>query len=1018
MKSNFITLLNVRSEYSFFNSLIKIDDYIEFAKKNHLKALTMIDDGNIFGAIEFYFSCEKNNIKPIIGINTNLEFEDVIYNLNLIIQNQNGFYSLMKLIALIEKQQNLLNLKKIKTNYFSNLFVIFNIHEKIQIKKIKKFCNLYQLNFDEQIFYGIKKCFENDFFKNINLKKIIFNYEINYLFRNQIDIFKNLIAIKNKEKFKNNKISLLNHFHYLKFNEIKKLLNNEIIFNASLKNLNYLISKINFKWFPVLKPDIFNYQDFLEQNTTNLELITKICKQRLKKLKLDNDLKYQKRFIFELEQIKKFNFLNYFLIVYDFVNYSNKNNIMIGPGRGSAAASLISYLLDITKIDPLKYNLIFSRFLNKYRSNYADIDIDVEDEKRVELLKYLQNKYQNHFCLILTFQNFKFNSLCLELFSLYEFIESEKKIILENDDFKKFLIKNDFKSFQEFLTQNKLFRYLDQKYENLFRTFFCLYNFKKNTSTHASGFLVSKTNLNNYIYNEKNSNNFFISHFNAKSLAKLNLVKFDLLGLKHLSILKKMLNLSNLKQLPFKRVGNDPKTFTLLNNGDNIGIFQLNSQYFKNTLKSFQVQNFNDLIILNALLRPGPKQQINEYIYLKKHNKTKVYDPIITNCLKSTNGIIVFQEQILKIVKIFANLSYQDCEKIRIAISKKNSKLINKTKEFFFQNATKLNRNEKIIIKIWNLILEFSNYAFNKAHSCTYSLISYFFAYFKAHNPEIFFSVYLNEKSFLETNTLKLLQNINNHDLKLQFPSLKNNLLKFEFNSNNIFIPLKAFHNISLSFFNAFKINQLKILKILKLKNINIFLFVFILKTKCFLSKNDLKILIVINYFKMFNIDKNLLLNNIDLIYNWNNNKKINSKYIMEFPILIKSNPCFVEIINLEYQNLGFILTNFKKLLNKIAPNIVLKLNSNNKKTNIFFEFGLVIKTTLIKKNNLKNSFFFIDFINNFHIFNCVYFSNQINFKANDLIFVQLQKKINLKKRFFILKIIKIYYNKKNFLIQ
>ena len=912
MISQYITLLNVRSEYSFFNSLIKIKEYINFANINHLKTLAIIDHNNIHGAIEFYFQCLKNKIKPIIGLNCNFNFQNNIFNVNFLIKNTNGLYSLMILISLLDQQKNILDLKKLKKNNFHNLILIFNLNNQSQIKIIKLFCHFYEINFQENIFFGLSNFLNNNednLWTDRYKEKIIFNPEINYLFKNQKDAYTNLVFLKNKTRRINH------HFHYLSLEEIKLNYLDSLIFKNSLKNLQNLILKINFTWPKIFSLDIFNFQELLAKNNTSLKFITNLCQKRLVDLKLEDNAKYQQRLKFELQQVEKFNFINYFLIVYDFIQYSKKNQIMIGFGRGSAAGSLISYLLNISKIDPIKYNLIFSRFLNQYRNNFADIDVDVEDEKRMTVLKYLQDKYQNHFGLILTFQTFKFNSLCLELSNLYQLSNIEKEALVNNKQFYLFLKNHNYNDFLKFLKVNKMFRYLNQKYKNLFLTFFNLYDLKKSTSTHASGFLVAKSELWNYICSQKNFNNLAISHFDSASLEKINLVKFDLLALRYLTILRKIISWSKLKKLPsFDYLNHDLKTFTLLNQGDTLGIFQLQSKYLKNILKYYQLKNFHDLIVLNALLRPGPKQQIDSYIYLKKHNKIKIYDSLITKFLKPTNGIIIFQEQILEILRSFAHLSYQNCEKIRYAISKKKINLIQETKTYFFKNALALKRDQEAITKIWNLILKFSNYAFNKAHASCYSLLSYYLAYFKAHEPKVFFTVYLNEKTFWDLHKFDLIQKFKHYNLKLSFPSLNNNVFWFEFGvDNKIFIPLKYFKNMSWKFLNALNLNQFTILNFLNSKNINVFLFVSFLK-KYFLSWKDLQTLIIIDYFKKFKINKSILLYNIDLIYHWNNNKNFASKHNMIIPKLMKpQNLLLEEIINLEYQNLGFILSKINK---------------------------------------------------------------------------------------------------------
>ena len=733
--------LYIKTDNSLLSSLIKIDDLIKYAKNKNIKSLAITDD-SMYGCIEFYIKCKENNIKPIIGLEIN--------NIVLYAINYNGYKNLIKLSTIKSKEPVDINILR---KYSDDLLCIVPYHNLNNYDDYKFYKYLYKgyTNLDEK--------------NSINGNKIYLN-EVLYLEEKDKDYLKYLYAIKKGGTV--NEININKHDNYLlSYQMYQDETNEEII---ELCNLELPLHQD-------LLP-VYNCPDNLDSFTYLKQLVIiglkKIFGDRVNKIYLDR-LKY------ELNIIKKMGFCNYFLVVWDYVKYAKENNILVGPGRGSAAGSLVSYCLGITTIDPIKYNLLFERFLNPERISMPDIDIDFEYTKRDEVLKYCTNKYGiKKVAPIITFGTLGSKQVIRDVGKCLNMDNRIVDSIAKKIDSKLSLQKN-LEQIKQYLNTDELKR--------LYKISLKLEGLKRHTSIHAAGVVISKYDLDEIIplsYHD----NCYITGYSMEYLETIGLLKMDFLALKNLTLLNNVLKEVNLKleDIPL----NDKKTIEIFTNVDTIGIFQFESSGMINFLKKFKITNFDDIVAAIALFRPGPMNNIDTYIKRKNNEKYEIIDSL-KPVLSSTYGIIVYQEQIMQIANIMANYSLAEADLLRKAMSKKKEEILLKEKDKFINQSILNGYNKDVASNIYNLILKFAEYGFNKAHSVSYAMIAYKMAYLKAHYYNVFMK---NLLSMVIGSEIKTREYINICKLNILKPDINISDMDYIIYNDSIVYPLTNIKNV------------------------------------------------------------------------------------------------------------------------------------------------------------------------------------------------------------------------------
>ena len=555
-----------------------------------------------------------------------------------------------------------------------------------------------------------------------------------------------------------------NEFYFKNGNEMSELFNEA---PEAIKNTIEISEKCNIE-IPMI-PEVNHYPIYdnnknnkdllfstLKYAFTEKEKIREECKNNLKsKYNFDyNDqesltkkqLEIIDRLNYEIDVINNLNYSNYFLIIWDLIKYAKEHNIPVGPGRGSGTGSIVAYLLDISEIDPLEYGLIFERFLNPDRVNPPDFDIDFCEKRRNEIIEYVKCKYgKENVTQIGTYGTLKSKSLIKDIGKTLGFSFEERNKITK--------LINEFNSISENLENNENIIDIIKKNKYIKKIFEYsepLEGLNRHFSIHASGVLIGNEKLSNLIPLHRGANDEIVTQYTANSCESLGLLKMDFLGLRTLTIIRDTIEIIkenrkihiNEKEILL----NDKNTYNLINKGNTIAVFQLESNGMRRLCKKFGVKKIEDIITLIAIYRPGPMQFIPEFIDRKRGKINPEYDhPKIKNILKETYGIMLYQEQIMKVVQILAGFSLSRADILRRAIGKKKVEEMEEQKKKFIEGCMNVNKiDEKHATKIWDKIKLFTGYGFNKSHSTAYAMIAYRTAYLKANYPIEFMTAILN----------------------------------------------------------------------------------------------------------------------------------------------------------------------------------------------------------------------------------------------------------------------------------
>lgn len=744
------TPLKVTTDYSLLKSLIKVDTLMDFLVSRNITACAIVDE-NLYGVLDFYESCFKFNIKPIIGLEVKLNNQ----SLYLYAMNYNGYKNLLKIHSI--KEQRELGIVDLN-NYKDNILVIIPFKSKELFDALSDFDNRY---------IG----YHNNFEKNNALMITPNSVYVEDLRALKVEDLKYMTYLEDIGKFEYQDYSS-NYYEEYDFIDKEKI--EEVV---SLCNVSMPKGK---KYIPKYNKDI-DSSAFLRS------LAIKGLNKRLNN-KVTSE--YKNRLNYELDIIAKMGFVDYFLIVYDYVLFAKKNNILVGPGRGSAAGSLVSFCLGITDIDPLKYNLLFERFLNPNRITMPDIDIDFDALKREEVIDYVREKYGNtKVALGLTFNTLKSKLVLREVAKI---LKIDNVLI---DKFVKLI--DGTKNLKDNLQNINIKKYLTS-YEELKKVYqisMHLEGLKKNTSTHAAGVVISSETLDEVIpihYEQ----DILITGVTMEYLEDIGLLKMDFLGVKNLTMIANIIRAIGKNVLKDISL-DDEAVLNIFASGKTEGIFQYSTPLMKNLAIKLKPKSFSDLVAGVALGRPGPKEHAEEFIRRKegKESITYIHDDL-KDILKETYGILIYQEQIIAILNKIGRYSYQEADLIRRAISKKKEDVLQSERARFIKRAIEKGYEEKVATNIYDLIVKFASYGFNKSHSVAYALIAYQMAYLKVYYPALFLAELLNE-SGTSMKSNEYISFLKSRGIKIIKPSINNKINDFVIMENKLILPLWLIKNIS-----------------------------------------------------------------------------------------------------------------------------------------------------------------------------------------------------------------------------
>ena len=764
------TALQVKTSYSILNSLNNIEKLVSKAKSLGYTSLAITDNNNMFGVPEFYNECLKNTIKPIIGIELTIEEKSIL----LYAMNNDGYKNLVKLSTL-QSETNIT--KDILKNYNKDLILI--IPYKYYDEEIY---SIYEYKY---IGYSTKEEQEK-----IKEDKVLIN-NVSYLDKTDYKYLDYLYMIKENKTLGEYELNTHINKHLLSENEVLELSNERDIINTSiiadLCNVKLSYTKDLLPVYDETK-DAYEYLSYL-------------CNKGLKK-RLNNKVteEYSNRLKYELKIINQMNFCNYFLIVWDYVKYAKLNNILVGPGRGSAAGSLVSYTLGITDIDPIKYNLLFERFLNPERITMPDIDIDFDSEKRQDVINYVIEKYgEKKVAGIITFDTLAAKQVIRDIARIMKISISDTDEICRELSSRESLtetIKNNIR-LRRIIDDNKT-------YQKLYDIAIHLEGLPRNIGIHASGIVMSRINLDETIPLYKNNRGIYTTAYSMNYLEPLGLLKMDFLGISNLTLIAEVI--ANIRRqekinITFTNIPlTDKKTLNIFRKVKTDGIFQFESSGMRRFLEKLQVSSFDDIIAALALYRPGAMDFIDNYIRRKEgKEKVEYLVPSLEPILSSTYGIIIYQEQIMEIARTLAGYTFGEADILRRAISKKKESILLKEKPKFIEKSINNGYSKEDAEKIYNLILKFANYGFNKSHSVGYATVAYKMAFLKTYFFKYFETAILNNVIGNETKTKVYISEIKQNGIKLLPPDINLSTDKYIIEENNIRCPLSIIKNVGTS---------------------------------------------------------------------------------------------------------------------------------------------------------------------------------------------------------------------------
>lgn len=832
--------LHVHSEYSLLDGMSRIKDLPVRAKELGMKAIALTDHGVMYGAVDFYKECKKNDIKPIIGcevyVAPHSRFDkeagkDNGYNhLILLVKNKTGYQNLAKLVSLsfvegfyYKPRIDLEILEKYSEGLICLSACLAGSLSQAIIKD--------DMQKAEEIALWHKKVFKDDYYIEIQHNGL----------RQQIMVNQKLIQLARKLDIP---LVATNDAHYLKkedsyFHEVllciqtgKRMSDEDRMrfeteefyikspeemadyfseFPDAIENTVKIADKCNYDFeFGVTK--LPNY-DVPEEYETHLDYFKYLCYKGIKNRYGENPKEeIMSRLEYEISVIDKMGYVDYFLIVWDYINYAKSVGIPVGPGRGSGAGSIAAYAIGITDIDPIKYGLIFERFLNPERISMPDFDVDFCYERRSEVIEYVERKYgKDHVSQIITFGTMAARMVIRDVGRVMDYPYSE------TDKLAKMIPMEVHITIPKALEQNRELKELyenDPEVKKILEIAMKLEGLPRQASTHACGIVITKDPVDTYVPLYVNDGN-ISTQYTMNLLEELGLLKMDFLGLRTLTVIsdtEKMVKQNRGITVEYDKEMNDPKVYKLWADGESIGIFQFESQGMTNFMKELKPDCLEDIIAGVSLYRPGPMDQIPRYVKGKQNPGHNVYThKALEPILNVTYGCMVYQEQVMQIVRELAGYSLGRADLVRRAMGKKKLDVMAKEREYFINGQT--DENGEVVIqgcvrngidaqsanKIFDEMAEFAKYAFNKSHAAAYSVVSYRTAYLKVYYPAEFMAATLN--SFLG-NLDKVpvyIYECKRLNIEILKPDINKSFTKFTVQDGKIRFGLGSVKNVGVS---------------------------------------------------------------------------------------------------------------------------------------------------------------------------------------------------------------------------
>lgn len=818
-------MLYVKSYYSLLSSLLSVDDIIDLNIRTG-NNYAVICDNTMYGTMEFIKKCKQKGIKPVIGLELVIEDKVIL----CYAKDYTGYLNLVKLST--KANTSKVELTDINT-YKESLIIVIPYSNR----------GLLELITTPLVYLGYKDEQEKNKALEIT-KRVVFLKECLYKEKKDANYLKYLYLIRDGKSI----------YDEVSYDLLDKEFINDKTCLEIVRDCNVTFPKAS-----LLLP-IYDCPNNLDADTYLRELAIKGLTRRLKGNVLKN---YSDRLIYELSIIKKMGFSNYFLVVYDFILYAKKNNILVGPGRGSAAGSLVAYSLGITEIDPLKYDLLFERFLNPERVSMPDIDTDLPDIYREDVINYVREKYgDKKVAGIVTFSTMSAKQVLRDVARVLKI--PNYKI----DRLNSFIPPMSKERLDYYYQHDRLFKSEIDNDKDLKETYLIasrLEGFPRQIGTHAAGIVMCQKNLDEVLPLTK-SDDMYLTSYSMNYLEELGLLKMDFLGIKNLTLIMNILKdiEENLHiKIPFYDIPlDDSKCYQLFTKAFTTGIFQFESSGMRKFLRELKPNNFEDIVAAIALFRPGPAANIDTYIKRKEGREKVTYlDNSLEPILKKTYGIMIYQEQVMQTVSYYADYSLGEADILRRAISKKKKDVLIEEEERFLRKAKNLGKDENISKELFAQILKFAGYGFNRSHAVAYSMVAYKMAYLKVHYPLYFYTNLLSNVIGVESKLNEYVREVRSVKIKIVKPDINLSTSMFRVVDGKILFPFSTIKGIGVSVCKT-------IIKARENTFTDIFMAIRSLVVKG-ITKKQLETLILADTFRNFNYNKRTLITNLDSLYNY-----------------------------------------------------------------------------------------------------------------------------------------------------
>lgn len=800
--------LYTRSSFSLLQSTIRIPSLVKKAKEMGYEAVTLTDHNVMYGAASFIAECKKQNIKGIIGLEVDCFYHEEVVPFLLLCRDNQGYKDLMVLSSILSDSQHTCSLEDLQKASAHCFLIVYGeggwfdgalvkddaneIREKLSIMKEELGTFDVALSYNEASLWKIRNEELKRIAQSLQIKTVALN-KIYYLEASDASSLKVLRGISKNLTVHDASLTEIKGRYFLSKEEMVKLYEKDDLDRsdeiASMCKADYNIEKTELVHYP------------LKEGVEAKEYLKQLCFVGLnKRLNGRRDKRYEDRLSYELSIITKMHFENYFLIVFDFIAYARKKGIYIGPGRGSAAGSLVAYSLGITMIDPMKYDLLFERFLNPERISMPDIDVDIPDKNRSEVIEYVYQKYgEDHVANIVTFGTFGARQVIRDVAKVMNFFESDLENVL------RLIPSNTRLTLSQIYDSSPRLKQLinsEDKYTKLFEMAKRIEGLPRHTSVHAGGIIMSYKPLNEVVPTIHNEDSLQTSQYTMEYLEERGLIKMDFLGLRNLSIIDEIVQNIKEREPSFNIMNiplNDSKTYQVFANANTLGVFQFESEGMKKLLRRMKPKNINEVAMAMAIYRPGPMEHIDDFIE-QIHHPEKIHyaSNDLKRILQPTYGIMIYQEQIMQTAQSVAGFTLGRADILRRGISKKKSQEVENMKADFFNGAKKNGYDEKTIQELFATIERFAGYGFNKSHAIAYSYIAYQMAYLKANYPFDFYISLLNSVISDPIKTSQYIDECKRRKIPIYYPNVNESSYSYLRKGNGLLLPLSVIKGIHL----------------------------------------------------------------------------------------------------------------------------------------------------------------------------------------------------------------------------